>query len=802
MPINCRENDQVADHRNNPISPVRKHWSLFLILLAYLALGLTYSVVDPILEASDEVFHYPVVKQIADGRGLPIQDPKDLTPLWQQEGSQPPLYYLIAAGLTSWIDTGTMDTIILKNPHAQIGRPGARNNVNMVVHSAEEDFPYHGVSLAVHLIRVLSVLMGAGTVALIYLIALTVVPGNRILASLATALAAFNPMFLFISASVNNDNLTILLCTLGLYLILRGVRSRPSWTWALGLGIVAALSTLTKLSGISLFPLVAFAFASVAARRGSWRTLVTWALIVAAVFVVLDGWWLWRNFQLFGDPTGLNAMLDRAGRRPTNPGPFVLWAEGQGFRRSYWGVFGGFDVGADEVFYQFFDALSALGLLGLVVLLVRWIRPLAARQIGHPIPFAHSLHAPARVAEHQALVARATRWVIFLLRAHGDQAVLLRHLVVCAGWLVFLLVTLTRWTQLTMASQGRLMFPAIAVISLGIAAGLLALLPRRSHAWGALVLAVVLLAVAAMVPFRYLQPAYARPDTRQVLDESTIPERAHLTYDGKIELLGYDVQPRQVRPGDTVEVKVWWHVLQPTSINYSVAVQLRPKGEMIIAQDDAYPGNGAFATTRLKPGDVITERHWLTIAPTAKGPAEAELSIGLYDIHTFDGAPIVDETGARSEGKLPVMVKLMGPESLPPPSVVMRTGFAGRAELIGVDSTLDPTTSQLSLALQWRALADLDVDYTVFVQALSDAGDVLAQYDSWPKKGAYPTHLWKKGELIVDQATLGLPPSLSGKVTLIVGLYELRTMQRLPAGPADHAVIGQMDISTGQIQRP
>src|SRR3972149_2092381 len=175
-PCICRESLE-----NETMHSVRAHGALALILMAYLALGLTYSVVDPILEASDEIFHYPVVKQIADGRGLPIQDPRDKDSLWMQEGSQPPLYYLIGAAITAWIDTGPMESVMLKNPHAQIGRPGARNNKNMVVHSEEEDFPYHGVSLAVHLIRVLSVLMGAGTVALTYFIVLTVAPGNRVL---------------------------------------------------------------------------------------------------------------------------------------------------------------------------------------------------------------------------------------------------------------------------------------------------------------------------------------------------------------------------------------------------------------------------------------------------------------------------------------------------------------------------------------------------------------------------------------------------------------------------------------------
>src|SRR3990172_6013147 len=120
--------------------------------------------------------------------------------------------------------------------------------------------------------------------------------------------------------------------------------------------------------------------------------------------------------------------------------------------------------------------------------------------------------------------------------------------------------------------------------------------------------------------------------------------QAHVDYDGKMELVGYDVEPRQLQPGGLVQVKAWWRVLQPMDKNYSVFVQLRQKGETIIAQDDALPGNGGFATSRLRPGDVIAETHWLPIGEGAKAPAGGELSMGLYDYSTLNPLPAVDES--------------------------------------------------------------------------------------------------------------------------------------------------------------
>ena len=55
----------------------------------------------------------------------------------EQEGSQPPLYYLVTGLLTSWIDTDDLPAVRRLNPHATIGIPLARDNKNMVVHAAE-----------------------------------------------------------------------------------------------------------------------------------------------------------------------------------------------------------------------------------------------------------------------------------------------------------------------------------------------------------------------------------------------------------------------------------------------------------------------------------------------------------------------------------------------------------------------------------------------------------------------------------------------------------------------------------------
>ena len=201
---------------------------LIFILAAYVILAFSYSVVTPIFEASDELWHYPMVKYLADnGLALPPQDPANPGP-WRQEGSQPPLYYILSAILTGGIDTSDMEYVRRINPHADIGIIRPDGNANMMVHrQAAETFPWRGTTLAVHVARLFSIVLGLGTVLVTYQLARAIFPDWPLIALGAAALNAFLPMFLFISGSVNNDNLSNLLGNLLTLLIVRLVNIRP-----------------------------------------------------------------------------------------------------------------------------------------------------------------------------------------------------------------------------------------------------------------------------------------------------------------------------------------------------------------------------------------------------------------------------------------------------------------------------------------------------------------------------------------------------------------------------------------------
>src|SRR5258708_21606370 len=230
-------------------------------------------------------------------------------------------------------------------------------------------------------------------------------------------------MFLFISGSVNNDTLSNALGSVLLVLIVRLVKRRdtPALRDLILIGLVGGAGLLAKFNIGFMLVRVALGLAVVAYRLKSWRPFIVGALVTGGLTVIIAGWWYVRNQQLYGDPTGLNMMLQIVGARNVLANLPQLWSERHTFLMSYWGFFGGVNVPLPNVQYTVFNGLAGLAVFGLIIAAVRWIR------------------AKAAVDRAMWLAAAFTRI-----------------------WIVGLFVSLLRWTSITWASHGRLMLSAIA----------------------------------------------------------------------------------------------------------------------------------------------------------------------------------------------------------------------------------------------------------------------------------------------------------------------------------------------------
>ncbi|MGQ9625390.1 MAG: glycosyltransferase family 39 protein [Anaerolineae bacterium] len=117
--------------------------------------------------------------------------------------------------------------------------------------------------------------------------------------------------------------------------------------------------------------------------------------------------------------------------------------------------------------------------------------------------------------------------------------------------------------------------------------------------------------------------------------------------------------------------------------------------------------------------------------------------------------------------------------------------LGGKAKLLGYEVHPRPE-NVLHLTLYWQALEKMAQDYTVFVHLLDEEGKMTAQSDSQPAQELMPTSDWPPGEIIPDRHEISAPP---GRYSILVGMYLLSTMERLPVAGAE----GRDNISLGEV---
>ena len=120
------------------------------------------------------------------------------------------------------------------------------------------------------------------------------------------------------------------------------------------------------------------------------------------------------------------------------------------------------------------------------------------------------------------------------------------------------------------------------------------------------------------------------------------------------------------------------------------------------------------------------------------------------------------------------------------------TRLGEEIELLGYD--LDASNARpggaVQVTLYWRALRPVDADYTVFVHALDATGEIVGQRDEKPVGGGYPTITWPMEVVIADPHRIPLAADLPhGTYRLAVGLYDLATLERLPATDVSGQVV-------------
>ena len=692
------------------------------IVLLYLVFGVIYGLATPVFEANDEIWHFGYVQHWRETGSLPEQIFDGSDSIYRQHGSQPPLYYGLMALLTSPLNIDDVEDYRRLNPHVNANAPDSYGNKNLIIHD-ENLSPLRGTGLVVLLIRGLSLALGAGTVVCVYKIGELVAPQRPTVAFVAAAITGLNPMFIFVSASVNNDALSAALNSALVLLMLRMIRDGFTVRNSVLLALLFALSCLTKLTALALLPVLIGVCLYVYRKTRDRRGVILFLYLLAFFWLVIAGWWFVRNIQLYGEPLGIVMMSNIAGPRGMGFNPVELFAEFQQFRMSYWGLFGALNIRLAGIVYVIFDLATVLSIVGCGFLIMQLL--------------AISDFAYARYE--------------------------LTHLLTLGSALILLWIGVMVWSLLSPALEGRMLFPLIAVVSPLLAVGLVEIVwwivfslrppsldfvragdavPKEllhdTMLWQLRFLGLV----ALVAPMTVIASQYGAPQP-----VAEVPANASTLYAefGDVALVAYERVDRRYNAGDGVQLKLYWQVLAQSRTDNNILLQLVDDRGQQVGQYATYPGAGSLRTSSWQAGAIYPDEYLIKIHQYASGRYPFDLQVEWENVEDFE---LIEATDGDGQRIAPVRLKVgavvtTGQQAISSEFNVVPADsqpmFDEAIRLEGFDLDLDLN----EITLSWKAEASPEENYTVFVHLLDAEGEILAQADASPR---LPTKYWRWGE--------------------------------------------------------
>lgn len=732
-----------------------------VILLGFLAIGLWYSLWNPLGEGVDEGAHFQYVRYIKEHRALPVQPFRDNgRPLLVSMGHHPLLYYILSALAISWIDTRDAPEVLIPNPHFVWGVDHPRNGWNVYLHTPREDWPWRGTALAIHIVRGLTLLLGAVALWAIYRTGRLLLPGMPWIAVTGTAWLAFNPSFLFMASAVHHDALMAALFASGLWWLVRLVDRPFSAREGVVGGLLLGAAMLTKLSGLSLALVYGFGFLLLFIRKRSLRAILSSIGVTYGVALAVSGWWYIRNLILYGDPLGWE-MYKSIFWFNIRPGPFTWDVFVHEFlyqmAQTFWGAFGFMHITLPpDVWWSFWKVaagLTGVALIGMGILRRRFF------------------------AER-----RWAGWAIVL------------------GGLLGLFVALVRnATEVGGAGHARYLFPAATILVMILATGCHALTAFRLQPVVTGLVSLGLALYAVIIPQRFVIPLYPRPETaseREVAAASPIS----VCFADAVCL-----QAGTLASGEdegTYRLTLYWQARPGPRPDLYARLRLRGPDGTALIQNEFWP-IPSFSTIAWDPAQIYVTRHTIHVPPgTPAGTYSLELSL----TNGRDGSPLPARRGEghQWDDYAPLMDLILAqPVPLTIHMEIQRSDdLEHGVRLLGYSlgtRTYRPGET-LRITLFWQPSRTIQPNLVVFVHILDSQGALVAQHDGVPDEGRRPTPFWQPGIVVSDTHSIVLPSDLApGEYTLSVGMYDWPGLQRLhvvngPAAGEDHIILETIRI--------
>lgn len=330
------------------------------------------------------------------------------------------------------------------------------------------------------------------------------------------------------ASTVHHDVLLAALYSLGLWWAVRAIRLSPILRDIAYGGVLAGLAMLTKLSGVTLLPVMVMAVFLRGWLTRDWRATLRSGLSIVGVALAVSGWWYIRNQYLYGDPLGwrMFLMIHSHMVRTTRYTLGIFRQEFLGqLLCTFWGGFGYMHITfLESSRYLWF--LTVFAIVGLLVACVRWVvkgRPFCRSQLG--------------------------AWAI-----------------ACTG-LLLIVIAFVRFSVSTLgAGHGRYLFPAAATMGGLLIVELNGFADWRGEKAISIILGLVMLGYGIWAPLAFAVPKYVGPEqiTLDELEQSTATH-CDWVFDNTVNLAAYSIEPNLAMPDTWLSLRLYWQGVGPSA---------------------------------------------------------------------------------------------------------------------------------------------------------------------------------------------------------------------------------------------
>ena len=261
-------------------------------------------------------------------------------------------------------------------------------------------------------------------------------------------------------------------------------------------------------------------------------------------------------------------------------------------------------------------------------------------------------------------------------------------------------------------------------------------------------------------------------------------------FGGRAQVTGITA-PEAIIPGEAGTYCLLWERTDDIARNKEAVVQLWSHDSTGLDGVDSRLLRWLYPTSLWRAGEQIPTCHALTL-PADSEPGLYWLATGVFEPNfpfweARDVAGNLIGSGSTRVGH----IKLPRPDDLdiPEPDHTLDVELTAPGDvtisLLGYEITPGET---LDLTLYWSASGAAPESYTIFVHVEDSDAQIVAQQDSQPEGGRYPTLIWGADEIVVTQHQLAIPADAEGAFTVYSGMYSPTTQDRLPV-----VQNGQMD---------